>query len=612
MNIFRSLRLLPLAMLFALGSCDKEVAGTTDEHETNVAARLFLPDGSPAAGARVRIFAVGDTTEEERDQVFATSDGSVVLPELPAGKYNLVATDDAGKGVVIDSLLSTGAGVPSMRNDTLRSMGYLKGCLQVEPQNSPNIAWAQILGLGLATNVDAAGCFLMEVPAGRVTLAALTRDTSYTPTFRSVRTIPDSTLDVGVVRLNYTGIPVVQGLAVEYDSMGGIAAVRWNRALAYGLRGYVLFGPSRGPIVLDDLSDTTWFDTLFRPDSFATAAAQREYYVVAADSSRMQGQPWRRVSLAAPSPWTIPRGDFRDTILGTVPFNGFDELDTLAGGLVCFRQRIPANGGLHLLHRSDTVDVSVSTDGKIWRDLPRFAGVLRVVAWRGRIWATRGIPSGETAMFANTNGDSLRNSDGTLVGAPRYRGVVVESWTVDGSLVRADTLLDPRGALCYQLFAAGDTLVLTRDSAANTATGPAGPSGVMAIPLDTRRLVDVDGGWVEESGRGLDLKLEWWRLNWLNMERMQMNSRGGMSLFTEDDPEIVFWGNLEWDEFGGELFARDSNEAFPWYASSVVGSRIGYRYRGDGEHVPPFIVWKGCLLHWNAADHALRGLRSVR
>lgn len=614
MNISRRLRiLLPATALLAMGACDKEVAGTTDEHETTVAARLFQPDGSPAAGARVRIYAVDDTAKTARDQVYASSDGSVVLPPLPAGEYNLVVTDDAGKGVVIDSLLSTGAGTPSMRSDTLRAMGRVKGCLQVEPQDMPNIAWVQILGLGLAQNLDTAGCFLLEVPAGRVTLAALTRESHYTPTFRAVRTIPGITVDVGTIRLEYTGIPVVEGLSASYDTLAGIATVRWNRARSYGLRGYQLYGTSRGTIILDDLSDTSWCDTLFRPDSFSTTAVRREYFVVATDSSRSQGEPWRRVSLVAPSPWTIPQGNLRDTVLGTVPAEGCDELDTLAGGLVCFRRRIAAKYGLHLLHSSDTVDVSVSTDGSSWCALPRFEGVLRVVAWKGRLWATRGIPSGKYANFPKADGSLWLGYDGAALTAPRYSGVVVESWSVGGTLESSDTLLDPLGALCYQLFAAGDTLVLTRDSAAYSTEVAAGPSGVMAIPLDTRRIVDVDGEWQDEKGaRKPGLELEWGRLNRLSWETMLMNgSVARVSLFAQGDPSIVSWAGLQWDEYGNSLFARDSNEAFPWHASSVVGSRIGNSYRGNGAKTPMFLVVNGYLISWDSS-RLLHGLRLVR
>ena len=132
----------------------------------------------------------------------------------------------------------------------------------------------------------------------------------------------------------------------------------------------------------------------------------------------------------------------------------------------------------------------------------------------------------------------------------------------------------------------------------------------MAIPLDTRRLVDVEGSWVEEgSVRGLGLPLEWWRINWLAMEGLQMGGPGGrVYAFAEGDSSIVTWGGLEWDEYGWSLFARAPNDMFPWHASAVVGSRIGDRYRGNGAKAPLFLVWNGFLISWDA-DRRLHGLR---
>lgn len=135
----------------------------------------------------------------------------------------------------------------------------------------------------------------------------------------------------------------------------------------------------------------------------------------------------------------------------------------------------------------------------------------------------------------------------------------------------------------------------------------------MAIPLDTRRLVDANGSWVEEgSVRGLGLPLEWWRMNWLAMEGLRMVGGGGyVNAFAEGDTSIVTWGGLEWDEYGWSLFARAPNDKFPWDASTVVGNRIGDRYRGDGAKAPPFLLWNGFLISWDA-DRRLHGLYPSR
>lgn len=613
MNLSRHLRfLLAAAASLATIGCDKDVAGTTDEHETHV-ARLYREDGAPAAGARVRLYAVGDTSRTPVAQVFASTDGAIELPKLPEGQYALYATDGSGNGVLIDSLLSTGAGSPELRNDTLRPLGILSGRVAVEPQHSPRIAWVQVLGLGIAANVDTLGNFRLEVPAGRVTVAALTREPQYTPTFRFVTSISDSAVDVGTIRLEYTGIPVVEGLSVSYDTLAGVATVRWSRSTAPGLRGYRLsaFG-AFSSLDIDDLADTVYHDTLFRRYKFDTTHVTREYSVVAIDSAREGGLPWRRVTIVAPSPWTIARGNIGDTLLGTVPSAGCSELDTLAGGLVCIKEQQGA-GDAYLLHRSDTVTASVSSDGRNWRTLPRFDDVLRVVAWKGRIWVARGIATGVRVPVMTGPVDTLKSMYGVPVFTPRYAGVLVESWSVDGSLERTDTLLDPQGALCYRLFVARDTLVLTRDSAAYGMTGASGPAGTIAIALDARRLASMDGTWEADPQRTVPSE---WREMDRSMTEMIWLGTGTSQIFYEGDPSVA-WGGLEWTKYGGALFARESREVTPWQVLSAsyiepYANRVGVRYRGDGETVPAFIVWKGCLLYWRGDDFTLRALRAGR
>lgn len=592
MNAPRFLRVL-LAALPATGlvACDRQ-AGTSDEHETTVAARLFLPDGQPASGARIKIYAVADTSKTPQDLVFAAADGSVRLPtDLPAGEYNLVVTDGDGNGLVIDSLLSKGAGAPQLHSDTLRPLGVLTGRLQVEPQHSPRIAWVQILGVGLAANVDTAGFFRLEVPAGRITLAALTREEHYTPTFRTVRTIPDSTVDVGTVRLEYTGIPVVDGLTVTYDSLSGIATVRWNRATMKGVLGYKLQRSGSVSVSLDDLVDTIFFDTLYRPESLDRKPTTREYAVVATDSARNSGVAWRRVVLTAPSPWSVVRKGFRIDSLGMAPGNRCNLLDTLDGGLACISER-RSGDQLWKLHRMDTAEVRFSRDGFDWTLLPIPAGSLRTVVWKGKIWVARGITSGEYATFINSEGNPIRDDySGVVIKAPRYDGVRIETWSTSGVLERVDTVMDRKGAHLYRLVVVSDTLVLSRDSAADGAAGGTGPGGILPISLGLRNLTASEGAW---SGEVLGHAPREWVLSY----------RALMNLIWYEDPfekyadAVVSWQGLDWAMSGGGLLARRSGDIFPWKVTD--GNLYGsiYVYRGNGEVAPPFVVWKGCALLW--------------
>jgi len=601
MNAPRFLRVLLAALpATALVACDRQ-AGTSDEHETTVAARLFLPDGQPASGARIKIYAVADTAKKPQDLVFAASDGSVRLPtDLPAGEYNLVVTDGDGNGLVIDSLLSKGAGAPELHSDTLRPLGVLAGRLQVEPQHSPRIAWVQILGVGLAANVDTAGFFRLEVPAGRITLAALTREEHYTPTFRTVKTIPDSTVDVGTVRLEYTGIPVVQGLKAIYDQSTGVVRVSWNRAGAFGIRGYGLskyrFDHS---VSIEGVDDTIFLDTIFRVESGPQLRLEpREYSVVAVDTAGVDGPSWNYVQVQAPSPWALESGRFSLDTLGRVP-DGCNDVDTLGSGLVCIQTGTPVSQATTdttavsgFLGKSLGYNVWASDDGSIWRTLSMLPDTASsMVAWRGLVWVARGLETGDSARalpFETIARD---------VFLPQFGRVVVEAWNPQGRLVRVDTLVEQPGTLGERLLVRGDSLLLSSDSARwQDYGGPWSPYGLMPVARSARALTNAGETWSPPF-------LATFPSRWTTMVRRTMEALyTPFSLSLLDEPRSgTRWQGMNVVRVGYDLFGRTDSSNFPKWISDRTTS-TPWQYRGDGENVPGLMTWNGCglLQHLNS------------
>jgi len=223
--LFTSL-LLPL-----FWGCDKtnRVTGTNDETTTSLAT-IYRPDGKPAAGARVLVYAARDTATAARSTGIVDANGHVVLAENPSkGWYNLLVRDGSGRALFQDSLLSDGIRL-TVLTDTLRRTGRVVGRIRVQPQDKPSIAWVQLLGAGRFLNLDDSGRFAIDsVPSGKYTLAGLTRAPLYTPTFRELRIEPDSAVDVGTLDLIYTGIPMTTGVEATWDSVHSTATVTWSK-----------------------------------------------------------------------------------------------------------------------------------------------------------------------------------------------------------------------------------------------------------------------------------------------------------------------------------------------------------------------------------------------
>lgn len=352
--IYRAM--LPVLCAVLLWGCDdtSNTAGTSSETTTGV--QIFLPNGSPAASARVQVYAVGDTGAVPLSQSFTNSRGELQVAVPKAGRYNLVIRGDS-LSLLEDSLVSDGTSMPAW-SDTLRTPSRVVGRVHVQAFDDPRIAWVYLMGSGLYSNVDDSGKFSFSgVAPGRYTVAFFTtKDSVYTPTFRSVQMLPDSTLDLGTVDLVYTGLPLVAGLSASYDSGSGILSVHWNPCASKRVASYKVTGNSSSWTTSDTSLKIRCFpDTI----TFDSSSAVWTLRVAAVDSAGSVGRTWSQVQVEAVSPFLHAPVAISWAKASAFPFpstttSGSISVDTLGGDL------------LVISRNSGTIQIARSSDASSW------------------------------------------------------------------------------------------------------------------------------------------------------------------------------------------------------------------------------------------------------
>jgi len=396
-------RLLALLALTVplLWSCDgRSATGTNDETTTSLAV-IYRLDGKPAAGARVMVYAPGDTQSTPRAQGIVDDEGHVSLPQrLPAGSWNLMVRDAGGTALFQDSLPSDGSKL-TILTDTLRRIGKVVGRVRVQPQDKPTIAWVQLLGAGRYANVDDSGRFAFDsVPSGRLALLARTLVAQYTPTFRALRLLPDSTLDLGFVDLVYTGVPMVTGVKASWDSTSSVVTVTWDSVPRPDILGYHVYrSRTSDPLNVMDMAflpaGRRWSDTLFRGFRYGGSLGGQYdtlqtplFYRVMAVTNNGSGPMSFADSVGVRSPVMTGAWNPGWSSLGQLPSGHlFGSLDSLGNGLACLAS--PAGGS--------STAMWTSADGRAWsKAFPLDTATLSSCFWNGSFYWITGHSDGRS------------------------------------------------------------------------------------------------------------------------------------------------------------------------------------------------------------------------
>jgi hypothetical protein len=206
------------------------------------------PDGTPAAGIRVRLRParfLADTLAASQGggseviglagtirDAFTDANGMVHLDSVPRGEYLLEANDSAGHALLLPAMVTGDRDSFFLPAAKLQPTGAVTGSF-VSPEGFTGSTWVQIYGLDRVAKADSAtGKFRMDgLPGGTYTLRAVHSAPAVDPReIDSVAAVPDTTVDIGAIRLasfeneNYAAWPHSRRLYLNTSASGaGVA-----------------------------------------------------------------------------------------------------------------------------------------------------------------------------------------------------------------------------------------------------------------------------------------------------------------------------------------------------------------------------------------------------
>jgi hypothetical protein len=229
------------SLALVLNSCSpNKIAGNGSQTpNSNVVAMLYNPGGSPAANVKVRFYPIhynprtGGLTKTLVAVVDSTTTDAQgnYTAKLDTGTYNMLAAGDSGV-VYQDSITVIKDSTVHPPADTLGAPGSIRGVIRLQPGDDARTVFMIFMGTNILNMPeDAIGNFTAtNMAEGTYRVRILTTLDAYIPkdTVLSVTAGKVDSLAHDIV-LQYTGIPVVTGLTISYDTLKQIVTLSWNK-----------------------------------------------------------------------------------------------------------------------------------------------------------------------------------------------------------------------------------------------------------------------------------------------------------------------------------------------------------------------------------------------
>ncbi len=299
--------LFGLAVTLLSLTCTAPNGGTGSQiPNSNVSGIICNPGGTPAANAIVRFYPVGYNPHRGglgKTKALAAA-ASVATPDstktdakghysaaLDSGSYNLLASGDSGQA--LQDSVATVKGTIIQLNDTLRPPGSIAGVIDMTGGGNPETVFIIFMGTGSVwLPADTLGNFATgNMAPGNYHVRFLTTTPNYN-VLDTTLTVISGKIDTlaSPIQLQFNGIPVPQGLKIQYDSNMQVVTLLWNKPTTGSpIIGYEIYRKNAAYNALPAaINGQIVTDTVYH-DSTGVQDSSYEYYVAAVDTGNGVG-----------------------------------------------------------------------------------------------------------------------------------------------------------------------------------------------------------------------------------------------------------------------------------------------------------------------------------
>jgi hypothetical protein len=203
-------------------------------------------NGVPAESANVSIVPVGDL-KSGAGTVYTTitdSNGQFTIPTLSDGLYNIIIRSDTLVAFQ-DSVFIGLSGHSPIDELTLMEGADYSAFIRLQQNHDPQSVTVNILGWDICQyNVDADGyCLLKNMPEmAELRIQCVSTIEGYTPTYKNI-TVSGDGWDgyIDTVAMIYTGIPIITGLKIWFDSSSNYIQASWDIPTGRNLFDYAVY-----------------------------------------------------------------------------------------------------------------------------------------------------------------------------------------------------------------------------------------------------------------------------------------------------------------------------------------------------------------------------------